>query len=210
MFTLEILYELANFDLIPLDFITDFIDEKVGDQDRNKYVYLGSQAESSGFDKTNPINNTMLPIFIITCTLIVVLLAKILSYCHWRTRQFYKDLKEKVFWNHFVRLFLEEYIIICLACLIKLTALDTSTPYEIFSSCYAIGLLIMVVTFPIFVTWFLHKKHSSNSITMRDFMKRWGSLVLDLNVKEKQSLYFSFIFMLRRWIMAITVVIVVK
>ena len=82
----EILYELATFDLIPLDFVTDFLDEQVGEYDNNRNVTLGAQALSTGFDRTNPIVNMIIPIVTIFVTVAVVLLLKILSYCHWKVK----------------------------------------------------------------------------------------------------------------------------
>ena len=40
----EILYEVATFDLVPLDFVIDFLDSQIGDLDNNKKVTLGEQA----------------------------------------------------------------------------------------------------------------------------------------------------------------------
>ena len=75
---LELLYEVANFDMIPLEWITDFISNFYSEQDKNKHVYLGDQAEKSGdFDSSNPIVNSILPIFVVSCTNIVLLIAVI-------------------------------------------------------------------------------------------------------------------------------------
>ena len=40
----EILYEVATFDLIPLDFVVNFLDDQVGKYDNNKNITLGEQA----------------------------------------------------------------------------------------------------------------------------------------------------------------------
>ena len=40
----EILYEVATFDLIPLDFVVNFLDTQVGEYDNNKNITLGEQA----------------------------------------------------------------------------------------------------------------------------------------------------------------------
>ena len=38
----EVLYEIATFDLIPLDFVTDFLDNHIGEYDNNRNVTLGA------------------------------------------------------------------------------------------------------------------------------------------------------------------------
>ena len=38
----SVFYEIATFDIIPLDWLTDYIDTLIGDLDKNKQVYLSS------------------------------------------------------------------------------------------------------------------------------------------------------------------------
>ena len=64
-----------------------------------------------------------------------------------------------VFWNYFIRLFIEEYIVISMACMIKLFVLDLSNYFEGLSSIFSIMLLIIIIGVPIFVWRFLYKKH---------------------------------------------------
>ena len=78
----EIFYEIATFDLIPLDFITDFLDRNLSHVDNNKKVKLSAQAIASGYDRTNPINNTVLPLFVVAVTIIVLVSFKMMSVCH--------------------------------------------------------------------------------------------------------------------------------
>ena len=40
----ETLYEVANFDILPLDFVTDALDSMLGEYDNNRNVSLGAQA----------------------------------------------------------------------------------------------------------------------------------------------------------------------
>ena len=64
-----------------------------------------------------------------------------------------------VFWNYFIRLFIEEYIVISMACLIKLYALDLTNYFEGFNSIFSIALLVIILGVPILVWRFLYKKH---------------------------------------------------
>ena len=75
----EMFYEIATFDLIPLDFINDYLDRTFADVDNNGQVYLSATALDAGFDKTNPIHNLVLPLFIITMTLTVLILLLLIA-----------------------------------------------------------------------------------------------------------------------------------
>ena len=77
----KVFYEVATFDLIPLDWLTDYIDSWVGDLDKNKEVYLSAQAKEISYERTNPIINLILPLFMILVTVIILLLLKIMSFC---------------------------------------------------------------------------------------------------------------------------------
>ena len=85
----EVLYEIATFDLIPLDFVTDFLDNHIGEYDNNRNVTLGAQALQSGFDRTNPIVNMILPLMIVLSTMAVLLILKIFSRCHIKIHTLY-------------------------------------------------------------------------------------------------------------------------
>ena len=211
----EVLYEIATFDLIPLDFVTDFLDNHIGEYDNNRNVTLGAQALQSGFDRTNPIVNMILPLMIVLTTMAVLLILKIFSRCHTKIHKLYLSVKKKVFWNHFIRLFIEEYMLICLACLIKLYAFDLSNFYEVLNSIFALFLFILTIVFPILVLLFLLKQYKAGNLSKDhhqhdQFRQKWGSLVLDLQIREKESLFFTTTFMARRWIVALIIVALVQ
>ena len=75
----EMFYEIATFDLIPLDWINDFLEETFEDLDNNGEVYLSASAKDVGFDKTNPIHNLVLPLFLISVTLAIISLLLAIS-----------------------------------------------------------------------------------------------------------------------------------
>ena len=159
-----VFFEIANFDLIPMDWATDLLNQAFIDVDNNKYVYLSSNALDNGFERTNPINNMVTPISFAVITVIVMSLLKLASYCHEKLLNVYLKIKRRVYWNHFLRLFAEEYIVISLACMIKMNAFDLSNYYECFNSVFALLLLLFTVIFPLSVSRFLWKKHSEGNI----------------------------------------------
>ena len=210
----ETLYEVANFDMLPLDLVTDALDSVMGEYDNNRNVSLGAQAMQSGFDRTNPIINMILPLVIVFSTFVILALLVLISKLHRKLRQFYLNVKKKVFWNHFIRLYIQEYIVICLSCLIKLYAFDLSNFYEILNSILALILFMMTVVVPLIAILFLLRQHKAGNLDRDNpkyssFRQKWGSLTLDLQIREKESLFFTTVFMVRRWLVAITIVTLV-
>ena len=150
-----VFYEIATFDVVPLDWLTDYIDEKFGHLDKNDQVYLSPQALENGYDRTNPIINCIIPLFIIAVSLVILVLTKITSCCGSTLNKLYHKVKKMLVYNSFIRLFNEEFITITLACMIKLYALNFSNWYESLSSAFAIVVIIFAIEFPIAATKFL-------------------------------------------------------
>ena len=106
-------------------------------------------------------------------------------------------------------------MLICLACLIKLYAFDLSNFYEVLNSIFALFLFIMTIVIPILVLLFLLKQYKAGNLSKDhdkhdQFRQKWGSLVLDLKIREKESLFFTTTFMARRWIVALIIVALVQ
>ena len=77
----SVFYEIATFDLIPLDWLTDYIDDTFGHLDNNGQVYLSAQALEVGYNRTNPIINLILPIFLILASLTLYFILMSLTSC---------------------------------------------------------------------------------------------------------------------------------
>ena len=137
--------------------------------DNNGEVYLSETAlDSGGFEKTNPIHHLIFPFAVIIITVLIVGFLKLISFCLSKIlkssnvpRDIYNGIKRKIFWNHFIRLFIEEYIILSMVCLIKIYALDFTNYFESISSVFAIFLLTVVLVFPLFVWRFLYNRHAT-------------------------------------------------
>ena len=123
---------------------------------------MSAQAIDQDYDRTNPIINLVLPLFILTSTFVVLVLLKAVSYTHVRMKKTYENIKKKTFNSWFIRILEEEYITITLGCLIKIYAIDFTNAYEGVSSTFAIVLLLTTIAFPISVTIFLWKIHKED------------------------------------------------
>ena len=134
-------------------------------------------------------------------TLVIVLFFNLMSLCCETNRHFkrlFKWVMKSTFWNQFIRLFIEEYLVISMAALIKLHALDFSNLFEFCSSIFAIILMLVILVFPVFTWKFLYKHHRKEDITEEKFKEKYGSLTPDLQVHDKEALLFQVTFMLRR------------
>ena len=107
-----------------------------------------------------------MPLTLIIVTFIVVGFFKLIAlvvFQWWNIsftpQKIYNSISKSIFWNHFIRLFIEEYIIIAMAGIIKLFAFDLSNYFEIISSIFAVLIVMIVVITPIIVWRFLYKKH---------------------------------------------------
>ena len=179
----SVFYEIATFDLIPLDWLTDYIDDTFGHLDNNGQVYLSAQALEVGYNRTNPIINLILPIFLILASLTLYFILMSLTSCKIRQcgnllGRIHQKIKRSMFWNGFIRLFNEEYITITLACMIKAYTLDFSNYYEAFLSAISIFGMVLAIVFPLLVTKFLWRLHAMDPDIMKvdTFKFKWGEL----------------------------------
>ena len=164
----EVFYELATFDLIPLDWLIELLDNHIEHLDNNKDVELSPKAIEESYGRSNPIVNLILPLFILCVTFLCVGLIKLISLLKSKMlKRLYSTTKKMVFWNHLIRFFTEEYIMITIACMIKLYAWDLSNTFEDISSIFAVLLLAMTIAFPIIATYFMWKQHSEDGEVMQ-------------------------------------------
>ena len=87
-----VFYEIANFDLIEFDWVTDIIDNIFGDLDNNKEVFLSDNALENGYDRTNPIINLVLPLILTLGTLLFISLLKLTSLCSEKLQKVYRSV----------------------------------------------------------------------------------------------------------------------
>ena len=87
-----VFYEIANFDLIEFDWVTDIIDNIFGELDNNKEVFLSDNALENGYDRTNPIINLVLPLILTLGTLLFISLLKLTSLCSEKLQKVYRSV----------------------------------------------------------------------------------------------------------------------
>lgn len=106
-----------------------------------------------------------------------------------------------MYWNMYIRLGIEEYQVISIACLIKLYALDFINIFESFSSIFGILGMALVIAAPLIIWRYMYRqwdKGTSNSST--------ASLTEDLQSEDRGAVLFNVMFMARRVVIAFNIV----
>ena len=116
---------------------------------------------------------------------------KVLSFSHGRLLRLYRETKQKMVWNHFIRLFLEEYVFVGVVCLIKISVISFTNAYQVILSTYAVVVFTLAVVFPIFSLCLLIRTHKQGDIKNLNFTQKFGALTLDLRLRYKETLYFT-------------------
>ena len=139
-----------------------------------------------------------------TIILIIAIFIKLLNCASSRSKRvktLVTSLKKLIYWNAFIRLFIEEYQVIVIACLIRMYAVDFSTAFEGFSTIFGVIGMVIVLMCPIAVWKFLFGHFKRN-----DFSDSYGSLFSDLQVHDSKAMLFNVAFMIRRIVIAFLIV----
>ena len=110
-------------------------------------------------------------------------------------------------WGAFIRFFIEEYIAISIAGLLKMFSIDFTNWFEIMSSIYGIIALIIVIVAPFIVWRVLYRKHEQNTVWDQEFYEKYGALHEGVQRHDKEALLFHVFFMIRRFTFACAIVV---
>lgn len=103
------------------------------------------------------------------------------------------------FWNFFIRLILELYYPMLLVALV--TLYTSEKPSKQVSQMIQVAILVGFVIF----TFFFMRKHQNN-VENKEFKDKFGAYMTNIETyKRPQAVHFSFVFMLRRLILALNI-----
>ena len=105
-----------------------------------------------------------------------------------------------------MRLYIEEYIAISIAGLLKLYALDFDNWFETVSSIFGIILILSAVVAPIIIWRVLYTKHEKDEVWSDEFVEKYGALHEGIQQRDKGALLFHVVFMIRRLTLALAIV----
>jgi len=175
--------------------------------DEATVLEIPARFQTIGYDSINFIENIgFLFVFILLFAVILTVLASfwLLSLCWDRAHPYYKSLYTSIFWNMPLTFGLEGYIEFAVASFINLHLFHWITISDIFNSVACIAGLALTVSLPPFVLWFLVKNRGK--LNQKDNKQKFSSLYEGLEKQNVWGLYFTFLFLVKRLIIAVVVV----
>ena len=155
-----------TFDLIPTDSVMDQLGNHLSQYDNSDSHdnHVSQQTKDMGYDSPNPIENvfgtaTIVVSAIVLAFVILFLLKLAVGVAFPEIDVLLQKLKKIIFWNTILRFWLEEFLTISIANLIKLYALDFTNWYEFLMSASSIASMIMIIATPYIIYRFLKKNH---------------------------------------------------
>ena len=103
---------------------------------------------------------------------------------------------------------MEEYLTICIVLLLKLCAIDFTNWFESTSSLFALMMVTLAISLPIWIWKFLSKHHQKIYLQDRKFRKLYGPFIDGQEHRRKMSTLYNVNFTLRRIGYAILIVMV--
>lgn len=193
----DVMFEVSNFDMIPMEYFEDAIVQEVGEDDLGDEIFdaeskLSDSTIDAGYDSANSATNNALNLILLSsiiCLVILGVILRLLCYKFQRVRNFLQKLKRAIFWNFILRFVLEAYLEISLANLIKLHAISDKTWFEAATSTYSISVLALMALFCLLTPVFLHKK--ADQLEEPEFVSKYGALTLDMKTKLTATKFFQ-------------------
>ena len=152
----------------------------------------------------NSIKNNMVIFFVvigIVQAILIMLAIRIVCWRYGRARDLYESTKSSMFWNFFLRIWIENYIDMSITNALRvLYSFDFDNWYESLTSSVAIAFLSLgVIAFPFAVTCFLIKNRAR--VNEPEFQQKWGTLALSLRENKVWPVMYLPIFLGRRLVM---------
>ena len=147
-----ILVKMANFDVIEkINEVVDHIEDETELKDDREYI-LSDSFEDFGFSSTDMIQNLQ-TIFLVLSLLFLAPFCLLILYllCGWcrECKRCLSAIAGAIFMNFYIRFILESYLELCLSSMLRLQMLEFGIMSSNFHSSLSIGLLALVVVFPI-------------------------------------------------------------
>ncbi|TNV87304.1 hypothetical protein FGO68_gene15203 [Halteria grandinella] len=211
---LQFMATIANFDLLPSDTIFDsiFKDQALtSQQDANEI--LSANFQVAGYQTSNIIRNIKSFFFYV---LVIGLLFIVYQAAHRMstTSKFAKELADRVrrilFYNPIIRLMIESYVSLSLACFIGIASVNQEVEYLynkqffIFNQILSYLLLVTIIVVPIFLFQLI--KRNQKLLISDGFMHKYSTIYGNLNFEKRSSLNYICILFLKRFLVTFSLV----
>ena len=195
----QILLPLSSLDIIPQELSSDLIFSFSDDQD---YAF-NQRLEELGFDSHNMILNLGSMFYYINVSIILLVMATILTRIkskHKLLLKLKKNLKFFVLLNQLFIVFQEGFIEILVSCYLNFQNTITITVSDKVSNIFAIILIIVSLTvIPAAVIFAMSKDETTLNSKKSHF--RYGAAYENLKTKSVFALFYNLLFLLRRLIL---------
>ena len=207
----EMIYNVANFSMMPSGWIENLLAEHVGDLDKSIEAEEELSATASLLDTMtaqNPITNMYVFVNGLIVALATGLAALLLVIACGKTRcakNQIATMKKAFIWSFFLRLLIENFLDLGITNMLRLYRNpDFDNWFESTTSVVAIVLIAVVAVFPFACLIFLCIK--VNEINEEQFQDKWGTLAGDLRAGDRTSVAYMPFFLIRRVGMSLTIV----
>ena len=140
---------------------------------------------------------------------VIVLLLELLLTCLPKAQSAVQKFKnEYIYWNIYLRFLIESYLELSISCLIRIQAFKFTTITDSTLTVFSFVLFSVLISFMISTPLFLRSKHQM--IRQKEFKDKYGSLSLGLQHREKAALFYPFVFMIRRMIYSMVIILLVR
>ena len=163
-----------------------------------------------GIAESNVVENNILNYIVYgACAATLILLVLIRVFCF--KFRWVKNCLDKIWraiiWNMVLRVLIETCMENSVVNMIRMHSINTKTWFESATTALAFTWLIVLGLFGILVPVFLYKKR--NSLTSKEFTKKYGSLTENLKTKSSLARFFYTFYVLRRMLVAVVLVFLV-
>ena len=174
----EMLYDLAQFDLIPTEFASGFVDEQTESvEEFDAYEVLSESTIEAGYESSNVVTSTILILLILACVIVICVLVVILRIFCFKVKWVNKILRwvwRKIFWNFIIRTVLEMYLELAIKMAIKVYSLHYTNWFETTNSVTSIVSLSLMGAFAVLTPVFLTCK--KDQLKSEAFKAKFSSL----------------------------------
>ena len=109
-------------------------------------------------------------------------------------------------YNSFFRFFMEGYLQFTISSLLCFKNLDTSSPMKMANLVVTSIFTLIIIALPVFTFIFLYR--NLQNLTKKEIKKKYESLYLEVDTKKRNAYLFSTLFLLRRLIYGVTLILV--
>lgn len=165
-----------------------------------------------GFESLDPFKNLQL-IFIAFILFIflpvIIRFFWLLLYCFSRVRICIQKLESKLYWNSYIRFFLESYLELSIVALIRIQDFSFDSKGESISTIFSIFVFsLMVLIIP--GAWAILYVSNQTTLDSTQFKAKFEELYDQLDTKRKEALFQPILFLLRRMTYTLSVVLLIR